>query len=908
MKKTVLFIILLLLPLVSQAELSTNLSIKTVMVGNSKKLVDHKTYVDSDGNIVVPSDKGYATVQYTYQGRVIIREDFLDENGYLIDCVDGYAYKVNRYKSGILQGVEFYDAQGNPANGPDGYAKQVITYLGRQHQSTWNYDREGKPVGTHRITEYMPYLNKNLIISDSWYDTENQMAPGPNGYARVEYGYDGRIQTKVSYYAEDGSLYLYKKAGYAVMESVYEKGLKKSTHYYGKDNQLIAGPDGYAYIKYSYQKDTVTEMYYNADGTMFFNDSGICGVEKKQIAGTLTEENRYFIGEGIRGRCNDGYSGIKTVRNIRGKTVFIGYYDENDEPMIVEALGYAQMKNSYNRNLILQTTYFGTDGKPICGVEGFAIVKNTIQNKEIVKTVYYDTDGKTITNGPAGYAQAIFKNQNNNVISEQYLSADGKAYYVGDLYNEIRYTWARNKKTSESYWKDGNPTAGLNGYHEVRYEINGSGKITKKSFYDINNNLMLCDDGYAIVENEYNSDGGIMSTKYYGTDRRLILAPGTEYAFIKTILFKDLNGIMSNDNDIELENEYETEKGYDNGEIVEYHGLDGRLMNIDAGYAYIEKEFDSVGNTIRTQYYNSDGRKTACKDGYDEIRREYNDKKQAIRIEYWLNGERMLNAKGYAIVIQEYDEAGLVSGESYYGVTEEPVRSVSGYHRVEKVLEGKGRATSEAWFDENNEPIALKDVYVKIEREFDEAGNVVTERYYGAEGEKIPCKDGYDEIRREYNDKKQAIRIEYWLNGERMLNAKGYAIVKQEFDEAGLVSGESYYGVTEEPVRSVSGYHRVEKVLEGKGRATSEAWFDENNEPIALKDVYVKIEREFDEAGNVVTERYYGPDGEKTACKDGYDEVHRTADGEEIYYLNGDVYHIPKVEPEEEQAENEDAA
>ena len=58
----------------------------------------------------------------------------------------------------------------------------------------------------------------------------------------------------------------------------------------------------------------------------------------------------------------------------------------------------------------------------------------------------------------------------------------------------------------------------------------------------------------------------------------------------------------------------------------------------------------------------------------------------------------------------------------------------------------------------------------------------------------------------------------------------------------------------------------------------------------------------------MTAERYYGPDGKKIACKDGYDEMHRTSEGEEIYYLNGNVYHVPEEDPEEEQAENEDAA
>ena len=222
MKKISIFLMIFLsISFAACAELSTNLNVKTVMVGNSKSMVDSKTFVDANGNIVIPTDKGYATVKYSYQGRVIVREDFLDKNGHLIDCIDGYAYKINHYKGRTLQGTEYYNAQGQPANGPDGYARQEITYLGRQHQSTRNYDAKGNPVGAHRITEYKKYQAINLVTSDSWYDTENKLTPGPNGYARVEYEYEGRTRSKITYIAADGSLYYYAKAGYAKMVSEY---------------------------------------------------------------------------------------------------------------------------------------------------------------------------------------------------------------------------------------------------------------------------------------------------------------------------------------------------------------------------------------------------------------------------------------------------------------------------------------------------------------------------------------------------------------------------------------------------------------------------------------------------------------------------------------------------------------
>ena len=256
MRKTFLLtIILLIIPLAAFAELSTNLKTKKVMLGNSTNLVERTTFVDAEGNPVVPSDKGYATIRNVYQGRVVIREECLDENGILVNCTDGYAYKTNRYKGRTLTGSEYYDVDGRLVNGPDGYARQVITYEGRQHQSTWNYDADGNPVGTHHITEFIPYQKLMLVASDSWYDADNQLTPGPKGYARVEYKYEGRTRIGISYLSADGTPFYLKSAGYARMDSVYQNGKPVTVCYYGKDNELIAGPDGYARVQYDYQNN-----------------------------------------------------------------------------------------------------------------------------------------------------------------------------------------------------------------------------------------------------------------------------------------------------------------------------------------------------------------------------------------------------------------------------------------------------------------------------------------------------------------------------------------------------------------------------------------------------------------------------------------------------------------------------
>ena len=803
-KILILLLMLLVVPLYAFAELSTNLNVVTVMNKQLRTLPDSKTYVDADGNVVVPDDKGYATVKYTYHGRVLVKEEYLDKNGKPVNCVDGYSCKVNKYNRYTLLGVEYYDAQGKPANGPQGYARQEIKYEKRKHKSTWNYDAEGNPVGSHRISEYKYYGMKIQLVSDTWYDTDGNLTPGPKGYARVEYEYDGDMTTRLSYIAADGSLYYLSSAGYAQVTATYKNKKVISMHYYGKDNELVAGPDGYAYMLCTHQNNTDTEMYYNADGTPYFNEQGLCGIGTTTYADYRKEEF-YFIGEGLRGPCDLGYYKIRIYSNARRQETARVYLDQNDQMMIVDSLGYAKVAYSYQSGEVSKTEFFGANGERIRSIDGYAVLINTVTRNGIEKTEFFDVDGRTRVTGPEGYARVDYKyDKNKNTTDEKYYMPDGKPCYMDGLYNEVRYTWSGKNKTGESYWRDWEKTSGSEGYHEVKYEYNSSEKESRASYYGTDNQLMLCSEGYAIVETEYNSNGGLMCKKYYGTDRQLILTPGKEYAFVKTILFKDLKATSVPENEYEDEpedisgdvllqkkNEKETEDN--DGTVVEYHGLDGRLMKISSGYAYVVrrkneqgkiaseeyydtdgkpallpqnytcvmKEYDEAGNLTVEQYYGADGEKTVCRDGYDEIRREYNDQKQAIRLEYRLNGDLVVTRRGYAILKQEYNEEGLVCKESYFGVSEEPVISTAGYHTVDKVMAGQNRAVSEAWFDTEGNPVYRNGAYCRIEREFDESGKVITERYYGADGEKVPCREGYDELHRNPDGTET-----YYLNGE----------------------------------------------------------------------------------------------------------------------------------------------
>ena len=263
------------------AELSTNLKIVTVTNRAAKGKPETETYVDAEGKPVVASDKGYATIRYTYEGKNdrIAKIELLDADGYPVNGNDGYSTVEMEYGASGRQLRErcYYDKDGKPVTGPEGYARYAVTTVAGKYQETWQYDPEGNPVNTHEI---ILYHDGKKIKSDSWYDAENNLTDGPDGYAWMEAEYVSKAQSKVAYYDAQGNLFYYKKAGYARMERAFERGRETAVRYFGVDNELIPGPDGYAYAIYSYTGTKKRTMYYNADGSLYYTGKGVCGVEQ----------------------------------------------------------------------------------------------------------------------------------------------------------------------------------------------------------------------------------------------------------------------------------------------------------------------------------------------------------------------------------------------------------------------------------------------------------------------------------------------------------------------------------------------------------------------------------------------------------------------------------------------------
>ena len=895
-----LFLVLGTLVLAGQAgaELSTNLKTVVVYDWKVRNKPATETYVDADGNPVIASDKGYATIRYTYEGKNhrIATIELLDTEGNLINGTDGYARMERKYSIGgrTVRDQRYFDADGNPVNGPEGYAKHEEKTAAGRYKEVWEYDADGNPVNNHEI---ILYDAGTRIKSDSWYDVDNNPVIGPNGYARMEIEYVGKTQSQVSYYDELGNLLFYKKAGYARMEREFDGTRVTAVRYYGADGEMIAGPDGYACAKYSYfANQRKRTMYYTAEGNLYYNKKGICGIET--LTSNALKEEYYFIGENVRGRSTDGYSGVRRRYSGYGQIITVQYLDENDQPMTVEKLGYAQLRNNYIfKNKLTDTEYMGPDGQPMLNPDGYAYMVNEYQDKKLVSTTYYDTDKITPINIKAGYAKMTYeRDEAGNIIKTDWFDADGNPCAGEAGAEEVRAEWEGKNKISESYWNANDfPVIGKDGYYEVRTEYNGSGKVIRQSYYDLRLELVDLQDGYAVIETEYNSQGDKMSTRYYNKAGQLILTPGKEYAYVKTALMRDLNALEADEADeaydetdeegeaqsgdedddtegtepeeeqpemmaAEAEDADEEEGGEDEAgdetlqinaksTITEYYGTDDRLMNIAAGYARVEKVTNAAGMVTRESYFDAEGKAVNLAAGYAVIEREYDERNALTKEAYYdADGARATLVEGYHCYTRENDYQGLALVTAYYDADGRPaVNSKTKYHRVEKTYRDEKHITSEAWFGPDGTPVATGDTYVRIERIFDGRGNATDVKTYDAKGRLTERKEGYDEIQTLYDGNGRAIQTGYYTNGKLKDNIYGVAVTQRTYDEQGNMTAEWYLNAEgETTTHSKNRYHRIEKTYLDAKHVTSEAWFDPWGKPVTNGDSYVRIKREFD--------------------------------------------------------------
>ncbi|MCR5566144.1 MAG: hypothetical protein K6F61_04775 [Clostridiales bacterium] len=363
-----------------------------------------------------------------------------------------------------------------------------------------------------------------------------------------------------------------------------ENGKITETAWEDDNGQPAAGPDGYAFVRYTYKQNNTFEKYYGTDGQPFRVNGGYYGRRvMKDGKGNITEIE-YLDEKGERTLNRQGYGLLKMFYFGFGALHSALYYGLGKKPVVVPSLGYASVFYDYSSKTMTGMTYQDSNGKPTDLASGYAAVKQKTDKRYRVIAIRYDHGNGSPATGPDGWYRCEKKRDDKGrIISVKYYDANseltdrGAGYawegytYEGDSTVRVtRYdlkgvpvadgtgvtTVVRDMKDEQvvrERFLDGNGKRVTNSLAvgEILYSYDTQGALEKVTYRDLEGNPVRCSEGYAGYRDAKDGDGATVSRTYLNTDGAPMEVPGgySEVRYIyddtKTLTatrYYDLNG------------------------------------------------------------------------------------------------------------------------------------------------------------------------------------------------------------------------------------------------------------------------------------------------------------------------------------------------------------------------------
>ena len=179
-------------------------------VFNSEKKVIHQEWYDKNGIPMTIKGDQYCQMDLEYDAAGnLCGETYYDENRNPVSCNNGYDEVRNEYngKKQIVRIVYYLSGvQTTDVNG----CAEIRREYNTEGFMIWEayFGMNGEPV-MHAVRKYhaveRSYLDKNHILSETWFDADGNPTSANNTYCRVEYEYDEAGNKAVErYYGADG--------------------------------------------------------------------------------------------------------------------------------------------------------------------------------------------------------------------------------------------------------------------------------------------------------------------------------------------------------------------------------------------------------------------------------------------------------------------------------------------------------------------------------------------------------------------------------------------------------------------------------------------------------------------------------------------------------------------------------
>lgn len=367
------------------------------------------------------------------------------------------------------------------------------------------------------------------------------------------------------------------------------KGSKVARRTWTEDGATVNGPEGYAYVTYTYSDATVTERYYTADDKPFKTLGGY-------YVRTLTYGNRhrlteisYYDPDGNRMVCRGGYARVRIGYTAKGQVTNVNYYGTDNRPVNAPFTGYASLKNDYRGVTLTQTAWQDVEKKAVNGPGGYAALIQTVNKENKITGIrFVRADGSAATCEAGWSASKRELDKNGRTVAAVYTDASGEKVNTAGGYAEENWTWESELiYTLRRYDAAGEPLMIGEECAAVRRETDKDGRVIRESY--------LSESG-GIAHNRHQAG----ATVYTYDEAGRICGVALEDGYGNAITGADGWAAYRDTLD---ENGFVTKRVY--------LGTDGNAVNTAEGFSEIRYMYDETGRISSTAYLDADGNPVA---------------------------------------------------------------------------------------------------------------------------------------------------------------------------------------------------------------------------------------------------------------------------------------------------------
>ena len=267
---------------------ATDLKSVETIYGNTTRT----DYLDSEGNLCVAANLGYATKIVTKEEKKEL-EIYLDDRGERVSRSAGYFGILREYdEDGNNIRITYLDTNNKPVTISEGFSIAKMTYNEeKQIVASKYFDPFGRPVETYYYGYGIlnEYDENGRIFRITYLDQYGKPMVTDAGYAIIErefYLTDGAEKGKVKkefYFDSDSKAVALSLGQYGIYKEYDENGQTSLVTYLDAYGNPIVTNKGFTTLVYTYHADNSTEtvMYYDIDGKPFRMSEGQYGAKSE---------------------------------------------------------------------------------------------------------------------------------------------------------------------------------------------------------------------------------------------------------------------------------------------------------------------------------------------------------------------------------------------------------------------------------------------------------------------------------------------------------------------------------------------------------------------------------------------------------------------------------------------------